>query len=134
MSPSLGLGWRGKKDPYLRNWSLGQAQEPQKSPHLITCAKIPRLSQLLSLSLPLLLPFPSLSPLPPPLLLTPLSWKTSDMEDLQKSIQCCNEPITQSQQLSIHGQSYSIYLLICFLSQITLKKISSNLTFYPCFS
>lgn len=59
MSPSLGLGWRGKKDPYLRSWRLGQAQEPQKSPHLITCAKIPRLGQPLSLS-PSLSSFPSL--------------------------------------------------------------------------
>lgn len=132
MSPSLGLGRRGRKDPYLRSWSLCQAQEPQKSPHLITCAKVTRLGQ--PLSLPLLVPFPSLSHLLPRLSLTPLSWKTSDMEILQKSIQWCNEPITQSQQLSIHGQSYSICLLICFLSQITLKKISSNLTFYPCFS
>lgn len=78
-----GAGVEGKERSLLKELGLGQAEEPQKSPHLITCAKVSRLGQPLSLSL---VPLPPLSYLPPR---TSLSWKTADMI-LQKSTQWCN--------------------------------------------
>lgn len=106
-------GWgSGKDGPELRSWSL--------SPHLITSAKDPRLGQPLSLP-------PSLS-LSVPLSLPPFSlfhslWKFSY---ICNSIQWCDEPITQPQQLLLMTSLNSIYPLICFLPQITLKKVSGN--------